>query len=475
MSEPQTQNGQRDPPRQRPSGRLRALMILPPILVGVLVLVWQIAGREGPQQDPPREVARAVRVVEVQATSFVPRALGHGFVQPDRVWDAVAQVEGRIATRHPLLERGQILEAGTELLRIDPTDYELAVARAEADLASIRAQLAELQVEEQNLRASLAIERRALEIEERELARQKKLRTKGNVSQARVDEFEGALLLQRQRAQDLSNQIGLLPSRRAVLEASERQSAAVLSEAQVDLERTVLRLPFAARIAEVEIETAQFVRSGDRLVVADSVDSAEIAVQIPLERMRPLVPQDLDTSGLSAAELGKVVRRMGIRALVRLPQADFTLPWEARFDRTSDTVDPKTRTLGVIVVVEEPYRSVLPGRRPPLTKNMFVQVELSGRVRAETIVIPRIALHDAGSGTPVVYLAGPDDRLIRRRVAPGPAQGDLVVIEDGLAPGERVVVTDLVPAVTGMLLAPALDEALMKQVASAAAGSGSAQ
>ncbi len=475
MSEAQSDDGQGEGPRGRPSRRLRALMILPPILIGVLVLVWQIAGREGPQQDPPREVSRAVRVVEVRATTFVPRAMGYGFVQPDRVWDAVAQVEGRIAARHPLLERGQILEAGSELLRIDPTDYELAVARAEADLASIRAQLAELEVEEKNLRSSLAIERRALDIEERELARQKKLRTKGNVSQARVDESESALLLQRQRAQDLDNQLGLLPSRRDVLQASERQSAATLSEARVDLERTQLRLPFAARIAEVEIETAQFVRSGDRLVVADSVDSAEISVQIPLERMRPLVPQDLDISGLSVAEFGKAVQRMGIRALVRLPQAEFTLPWEARFDRTSDTVDPKTRTLGVIVVVDEPYRSVLPGRRPPLTKNMFVQVELSGRERAETIVIPRIALHDAGSGAPVVYLAGPDDRLVRRPVAPGPAQGDVVVIEDGLAPGERVVVTDLVPAIEGMLLAPVLDEALMRQVASAAAGSGSAQ
>ena len=473
MSEAQEDDGQDGTPRRRPWQRLRTLLILPPILVGLLVLVWQFAGREGPQQEPPREVARAVRVVEVRATTFVPRALGHGFVQPDRVWDAVAQVEGRVAARHPLLERGQILEAGSELLRIDPTDYELALARAEADLASIRAQLAELEVEEGNLQASLEIERRALVIAERELARQKQLRTKGNVSQARVDESENALLQQRQKAQDLENQLGLLPSRRAVLQASERQSEAVLSEARVDLERTVIRLPFAARIAEVEVETAQFVRSGDRLVVADSIDSAEIAVQLPLERMRPLVPQDLDISGLSIAELREVARKMGFRALVRLPQAEFTLPWEARFDRTSDTIDPTTRTLGVMVVVDEPYRSVLPGRRPPLTKNMFVQVELSGRERADTIVIPRIALHDAGSGTPVVYLAGADDRLLRRPVAPGPAQGDVVVIEEGLAPGERVVVTDLVPAIEGMLLAPVLDEALMKQVASGAAGAGS--
>lgn len=448
----------------------RALWVLVPVLIGLAALVWQTTGREEPEQARPSETARAVRIVEVQATVFLPRVLGYGFVEPKKVWEAVAQVEGRVARRHGSLDRGQILAAETELLRIDPTDYELAVARAEADLASIRAQLAELDVEQKNLESSLEIERRALALESRELERQEELRAKGTVSQARADEAERALLQQRQKVQDLENQFGLLPTRRSVLQASERQAAAILSEAQVDLERTVIRLPFTARIAEVEVEAQQFVRSGDRLVVADSVDAAEISVQVPLERMRPLVPTDMDFSGLTLAEMGEVIRSLGFRAEVRLPQADFTLPWEARFDRTSDTMDPKTRTLGVIVVVEDPYRSAVAGRRPPLTKNMFVQVELSGRERADTIVIPRTALHGGTGESPIVYLAGADDRLQLRPVMPGPAQGDVVVIEQGLAPGERVVVTDLLPAVEGMLLTPTLDEALMRRVASSAAG-----
>ena len=458
-----------------PQSLRRASMILPPILIGVLVLVWQVADREGPQQSPARETARVVRVVEARTTDFLPRAEGYGFVEPGRVWEAVAQVEGRIAARHADLDRGQILEAGTELLRIDPTDYELAVARAEASLARIRAQLAELDAEQKNLEASLEIEGRGLALEEHELERQRKLLARGTVSQTSADEAERNLLRQRQSVQELENQLRLLPSRRADLQASERQSEAELKEARVDLERTVIRLPFAARIAQVDVEATQFVRSGDRLVTADSIDTAEIAVQIPLERMRTLVPPDLDLAGLSAGQLGELARNAGFKAEVRLPQQGFDMPWKARFDRTSDTVDPQTRSLGVIVVIDRPYGSIVPGQRPPLTKNMFVQVELSGRPREGKIVIPRIALQGGAGGNPTVYLAGPDDRLVLRRVMPGPEQGDVVVIEKGLEPGERIVVTDLVPAIEGMLLEPRLDEALMQQVATAAAGPGSAQ
>lgn len=458
-----------------PRSLRRAAMILPPILIGALVLVWQITGREGPQQSSARETARVVRVVEARATDFLPRAEGYGLVEPGRVWEAVAQVEGRIAARHPDLDRGQILEAGTELLRIDPTDYELAVARAEASLARIRAQLAELDAEQKNLEASLEIESRGLALEERELERQRKLLARGTVSQTSADEAERNLLRQRQSVQGLENELRLLPSRRADLEASGRQSEAELKEARVDLERTVIRLPFAARIARIDVEATQFVRSGDRLVTADSIDTAEVAVQIPLERMRTLVPPDLDVTGLSAGQLSELARNVGFKAEVRLPQEGFDMPWTARFDRTSDTVDPQTRSLGVIVVVDKPYGAIVPGQRPPLTKNMFVQVEISGRPRRDKIVIPRIALQGGAGENPTVYLAGPDDRLILRDVTPGPEQGDVVVIEKGLEPGERILVTDLVPAIEGMLLEPRLDEALMQQVATAAAGPGSAR
>ena len=82
---------------------LKRLLILPPVALGIAVLVWQLRGKAPPEQAAPREQARSVRIIEVTPTRFVPRALGYGHVQPGMVWAAVAEVAGKVVFRHPEL------------------------------------------------------------------------------------------------------------------------------------------------------------------------------------------------------------------------------------------------------------------------------------------------------------------------------------------------------------------------------------
>jgi multidrug efflux pump subunit AcrA (membrane-fusion protein) len=114
----------------------------------------------------------------------------------------------------------------------------------------------------------------------------------------------------------------------------------------------------------------------------------------------------------------------------------------------------------VIVAVDEPYRKAVPGKRPPLVKDMFVQVALRGRPWAAALVVPRVAIHRGPDGRAAVYLVDADGRLAIRPVALGPAQDDLVVVSEGLAPGDLVVVSDLIPAIAGMRLEPNPDAAV---------------
>jgi hypothetical protein len=129
--------------------------------------------------------------------------------------------------------------------------------------------------------------------------------------------------------------------------------------------------------------------------------------------------------------------------------------WQAEFVRFSDIVDPETRTMGVVVAVDDPFDKVIPGYKPPLSKGMFARVVLSGKIRMKRIVVPRSSVR---AGT--VFIVDENSRLRRRAVSILFSQGNISVIEEGLEQGERIVVSDLVPAVDGMLLEVELDEAL---------------
>lgn len=443
----------------------RGALIVPPLALGALALFVAVQWRDTPAQVDPGETAVTVRVVPAPELDVVPRASGHGSVQPGRVWEAVAQVGGRVVDIHPDLKRGAIVAAGAVLIQIDPADYELAVRQAEAAIGSAEAEIQELEAKVRNTRASLAIEDRNLELAQGELDRQRQLLSRGTVSQAAADAEERNVLAREQAVQELRNQLDLFPAQRALLQARLAQEQARLAEARLDLERTTITVPFDARVAEVNVERDQFAGAGSLLAVADSMDVAEVTAQVPVGRMINLLPPDAVIPDSAATAMSLLPHVVGLKATVRLAAGGVDAAWEARFSRMNDTLDPETRTIGVIVAVDDPYGQIEPGVRPPLAKNMFVTVELRGRPRPGTIVVPRAAIH-AGS----VYIAGDDDRLAIRPVTVAFTQEDIAVIRDGLAAGDRVIVSDLLPAVEGMLLSPVTDDGLTAHVAAQATG-----
>ena len=147
----------------------RRLLFIPPVLIGVGIVAFIVKSREGPVQMPVQEVARAARAITVVETTVIPRALGFGTVKPGKVWEAVAEISGKIIYAHPQFKAGAILAKDTILLRIDPTDYQLAIREVEADRRALNAQLQELRARRENTLASLTIENRGLAISEREL------------------------------------------------------------------------------------------------------------------------------------------------------------------------------------------------------------------------------------------------------------------------------------------------------------------
>ena len=425
--------------------RWRRLLILPPIILGILVLIWMAKGRQPPLQAEPAEPTRTVRVIEAPLLDLIPSAEGYGPVQPAKVWTAVSQVAGRVVSIHPKLREGEILPQGTQLLRIDPVDYELALAQS-------RAELAELAVQEQNANASLDIEQRNLELARQDLERKRKLVQQGTTSQSTADEAERAMLATRSAVQNLQNTLSLIPTKRSLLQARVDRSAR-------DLEYTTILAPFNLRVANLKVEKDQFVSTGKTLFEGDAVDRVEIEAQVAMSALRRLF-LGRQTMKLDLTRLNEQLPEMvGLDPLVRLDLGNYVAEWQAEFVRFDDTVDPHTRTMGVVVAVDRPFDKIRPGYRPPLSKGMFVQVVLRGKSQAPRVVLPRSAVRGG-----VVLVADAENRLRRRAVELLFSQGSVSVIDSGIEAGEQVVVSDLVPAVEGMLLQLQPDQVLAESL-----------
>lgn len=433
------------------------LITLPLIGLGAGYLAYTAQTKAPPAQIAASERVVAVRVIRAAVGAVAPRLRGYGLVAPAETFEAIAQVSGTVAWVNPSLQRGAALPAGTTLLRIAEEDYDLALAQAEANLRAAEAKLAELTVSEANQRAALTIEREALSLKASDLARARNLFEGGNLPKSGFDNARAAELVQRQKVQGIESGLALIPTQRAVQREQVAVSRAAAEAARLNLERTTLTLPFEARVASVAVEEGRFLRSGEVAATLDATAVAEVEAQVPVARLRALLrysAPDAAAYAVDPAEMTRVLQSLALAAEVRLDLGEETLTWPARVARVSDRIDPKTGTLGVIVEVEGAYSGAAPAARPPLTKGMFVEVEIAGKP-VEGFVVPRAALSDAS-----LWLVGADDRLIEAEVTPLLVQDELAVIGDGLGEGARVVVSDLPFPVPGALLAPVEDATL---------------
>ena len=250
------------------------------------------------------------------------------------------------------------------------------------------------------------------------------------------------------QVQNLENTLALLPSRRELQQAKIRQ-------AQRDLENTVITAPFNLRISSTDIEQAQFVSTGQHLFSGDSIDRVEVIAQIAAYSLKNLFSGAGNIEPSLQQFTSNLSGLTGFKPTIELDIGNQTpARWDAQFVRFSDSVDSSARTLGVVVAVDKPLSKIIPGVRPPLSKGMFVDVSIAGRVQPDRLVIPVTAIRENK-----VYVMNDQGRLEIRAVERAYDQGDSSVIKSGLVPGERLVLTDIIPAVEGMLLQSTDDSA----------------
>lgn len=416
------------------------------ILLGVALIILAPLMKSPPEKSPVKEHPVKVRSMVVPTLDVVPRSIGFGRVSPGRTWESVAEVSGQVTWVADELRDGRVVAAGTALLRIEDANYRLVLAQAEAQLQAS-------EIKKKAAREGLALAKKNLTLLQAEYKRQKRLATKGTVSKNALEATERQVLAGQTQVVNLQNSLDLTSVEHQVLIAQQ-------GAAKLDLQRTAITAPFDVRINQVDIGVAQYANKGQQLFTADGLEVAEVEAQFSVGILRPLI------RGVTTGN--KVNIRAGatqLSAVVRLRTSSHTVEWPTRIDRVAGAIDPQTQTIGVIVAVDNPYASAVPGMRPPLRRDTFVEVELYSAPIKQQIVVPLSAIHDG-----MLYIVDSDNHLEKRKVNIDFSQQGYAVIAKGLKPGERIVTSDLITATEGMLLTPQEDKKSKRRMVMEATG-----
>ena len=349
-----------------------------------------------------REVEAPIPVVETlaaHASDLTLKVRSEGTVTPHSELDLIPEITGRVVELSPALVSGGFFETGEVLLRLDPRDYELALAQSRAGVAQAKL---------------------ALEIERQEAS-------------VAINEWE---LLGEGRPSPLVLREPQIEREQAALASAE----AAVRLAEVNLERTVIGAPFAGRVREEHVEVGQFISRGTPIARIYAIDYAEIELPIQDSELAyldlPYRFREDDSAGAAS----------GPHVILRAEFGGRSYSWEGRIVRTAGEIDPATRMIHAIARVENPYGINRGSGRPPLAVGMFVEAEIQGNRTGKIFALPRTVLR----GGDEVLIVDSMSQLQVRRVDIFRLERDRVLISSGIEEGDRIIITPLENAISGM-------------------------
>ena len=201
-----------------------------------------------------------------------------------------------------------------------------------------------------------------------------------------------ALLKQRQiefdGAEQLRNEGYRAESEWASAGAALASAKADLVKANRNLERTVIRLPYDGMVRSKETDLGQYVNTGTRLGVTFATDHAEVRL--------PLTDQDLafvELPAAGSAATGSAATAGGPLVDLSAVQRGDIAHWPARIVRTEGVVDETNRVTYAVARIEDPYRrSTGSEARSPLPMGTFVAASIEGTTVQNVIRVPRSSL-----------------------------------------------------------------------------------
>lgn len=268
------------------------------LVLGIPVLALVAAGammslRQEPEKKDRVELDPLVEVVELETMTVNFEVGSQGTIRPRTETILSSEVSGTITSISPKFVAGGVFQANEVLMRIDPTNYEVAVEQAEA-----------------------------------------------LVTQRQI-EFEGAAKLRKQGYRAESE----YASAAAALATAKAEQV----RARRNLERTYIRLPYEGIVRTKEADIGQFVNPGTRLGITFATAYAEVRL--------PLTDQDLAFVDLpGAVAVSQSGSAAGPAVVLSAVQKGTAQSWPAMIVRTEGVVDEKSRVTYAVARIEDPYR-----------------------------------------------------------------------------------------------------------------------
>ena len=307
----------------------------------------------------------------------------------------IARVEGYV--REIKYQDGTPVKKGAPLFVIEPEPYRVKLQQAQAAEEGAKATLVEA---------------------EAEFARQRDLQSKLVSTQANFDKAR---------------------ANRDTAHANVLQAKANVEAAEINLGYTQVTAPFDG------VVTARRVSVGE-LVGGDQPNQLATIVQLhPIWVWFNISERDVQRIRAALAEHNQAVGQLINKVPVDVQtQTETGYPHTGVIDYVNPTVDPSTGTLQIRGSLQNPGNALLPG--------YFVRVRVPLHPKS-ALLVPQTAL-GTDQGGRYVLVVNKDHVVEQRRVQLGDAVGQLRIIENGLAPADRIVVAGIQDAIPGQKVSP---------------------
>jgi len=389
-------------------------------LFAFLVAATVLAGCAKPQAAAIKPADPDVLFEAAQSRAVTDYEDFTGRTEAYKVVDVRPEVTGKL--KRVNFKDGEFVSAGTPLFEIEDVLFRASVKKAEADVEKSNAEIA-------NWKAQIALakaELKRVEIAAKDSA----------ASQTDLDKAKATL--------DVNT--AQLSAANASLEATR----ANLQTAQTQWGYTTIAAPHSGRIGRRMVDEGNIVKENEtiltRLVMLDP-----IYISFDIDERTVLMFRRLIQSGkISSSRDSKLEVLVGLaddeeyrfRAVLNFAdnQLDLntgTLRFRAEMENKPLQFGPLPGLIGMpaaFAVEQKGLRLLSPG--------MFVRVRLPVGKEHPGVLIPEEAL-GSDQGQRYVYVLNEKDEAVMRRVKVGPQDGKFRVIDDGLAVGEKVIVSGL--------------------------------